>query len=87
MYENVFDKVLPEMVSVCPHRIKKICFELEQIRDHNYYKNASHFYSKCGLRFALAESIKKCDSVWGLWVHRNHFWENLVKNSFILKIG
>ena len=29
-YENVFDKVLPEMVSVCPHRIKtKLCFELE----------------------------------------------------------
>ena len=22
--KNVFDKVLPEMVSVCPHRIKKI---------------------------------------------------------------
>ena len=36
-----------------------LCFELEQIWDHIYYTNAPHFYSKCGLGFALAQSIKK----------------------------
>ena len=88
MFKHVFDMVLPEMVSVCPqapHRIKFfICFELEQIQDHIYYKNGGHLYSKCGLRFALTQSIKKFDSV---WAHRNNFWENLVKNIFIHKIG
>ena len=40
-YKNIFDKVLPEMVSVCPPRIGMLlCFELEQIRDHIYYTNA-----------------------------------------------
>ena len=55
--KNIFDKVLPEMVCVCPPRIPMLlCFELEQIRDHIYYRNGGHLYSKCDLRFALAQS-------------------------------
>ena len=34
-----------------------LCFELEQIWDHINYTNAPHFYRKCDLRFALAQSI------------------------------
>ena len=63
--KNIFDKVLPEMVSVCPPRIPMLlCFELEQIRDYIYYTNAPHFYSKCDLGFALAQSI----AILGFWV-------------------
>ena len=36
---------------------KSLCFELEQIRDHFYYKNFLFFYNKSGLRFAVAQSI------------------------------
>ena len=44
---------------LCAHtESKKICFELDQIWDNIYYTNTPHFYSKCGLRFALAQSIK-----------------------------
>ena len=32
-------------------------FELEKIRDHFYYANAPHLYSKSGLRFAVAWCI------------------------------
>ena len=46
-----------------------------------------HFYSKCGFGFALAQSIIFFYSVWADSVCRNHFWEKLVKNSFIPKIG
>ena len=52
-------------VCVCPPRIPiLLCLELEQIRDYIYYTNAPHFYSKCDLRFALAQSIAKL----GFWV-------------------
>ena len=43
----------------CPHIIIFLCLELEQIRDHIYYTNSPHLYSKCGLRFAPTQSIKK----------------------------
>jgi len=43
----------------CPHIIFFLCLESEQIREHIYYANSPHLYSKCGLRFALAQSIKK----------------------------
>ena len=66
--KNIFDKVLPEMVSVCPHCVPTIaimlCFELEQIRDYICHINAPHFYSKCDLGFALAQSI----AILGFWV-------------------
>ena len=87
-YENVFDKVLPDMVSMCPHRINFfLCFELEQIRDHIYYTNATHLYSKCGRRFALAQSITKIILLWHFSCAIFNFWEKLVKNIFIPKIG
>ena len=40
-----------------PHFL--LCFELHQIRDHFYYKNAPHLYSKSGLGFVLTPSIAK----------------------------
>ena len=46
-----------------------------------------HLYSKCGLGFALAQSIKKLFCVGTLFMCTFHFWENFVKNSFIPKIG
>ena len=56
--KNSFDKVLSEMVSVCPPRIPiLLCFELEQIGAHIYNINGGHLYSKCELRFALSQSI------------------------------
>ena len=36
-----------------------LCLELEQIRDHFYYTNDPHLYSKSGLGFALTQSIAK----------------------------
>ena len=36
-----------------------LCFELHQIQDHFYYKNAPHLYSKSGLGFVLTPSIAK----------------------------
>ena len=38
-------------------QLTRQCFELEQIRDHFYYRNGQFFYCKCGLGFALAQSI------------------------------
>ena len=58
-YETVFDKEMVSVFPQAPQRIKKKCFELVQIRDHIYYRNGGHLYSKCGLRFALAQKIKK----------------------------
>ena len=37
--------------------LTRLCFELEQIRDHIYSRKIAHFYSKSGLGFALAQSI------------------------------
>ena len=34
-----------------------LSFELQQIWDHFYYTNAPQLYSKCGLRFAVAQCI------------------------------
>ena len=52
----------------CPHRIIFLCLELEQIGDHIYYTNGGYLYSKCGLRFALAQSINFFYSVWALFM-------------------
>ena len=38
-------------------QLTRQCFELEQIWDNFYYRNVQFFYCKCGLRFALAQSI------------------------------
>ena len=39
--------------------IFSLCLELEQIRDHFYYTNAPHLYSKSGLGFDVTQSIAK----------------------------
>ena len=39
-------------------KIMLLCFELQQIRDHFYYKNFKSFVSKSGLRFAITQRIK-----------------------------
>ena len=36
-----------------------LCLELEQIRDHFYYTNGGHLYSKSGLGFVITPSIAK----------------------------
>ena len=41
------------------HPIFSLCLELEQIRDHFYYTNRGHLYSKSGLGFAVTQSITK----------------------------
>ena len=75
----MFDKVLPEMVSVCPPRIPKLlCFELEQLRDHIYYTNVP-----ISIVNVVSDLLQHWDSG---WPHRNHVWENLAKNVFGLKI-
>ena len=38
-------------------QLTRQCFELEQIGDHFYNRNGQFFYCKCGLGFALAQSI------------------------------
>ena len=67
-----------------------------QILGHNYLIitkfwdldiNAPHLYSICGLRFALAESIKKIILCGHFSCALFLFRENLVKNIFIPKIG
>ena len=40
-----------------PRILNWLCLKLEQIWEHFYYRNGGHFYSKSGLRFALAQSI------------------------------
>ena len=64
-----------------------LCFELEQIGDHIYYTNGGYSYSKCGLGFALAQSIKKFILCGQISCSLILFWENLVKNISIPKIG
>ena len=72
----------------CPDRI--IFFMLwarANRRPHLLYKYP-HLYCKCGLRFALAQRIiffLFC--VWFFSCALFLFWENLVKNIFIPKIG
>ena len=36
-----------------------LCLELEQIRDHFYYTNGGHLYSKSGLGFVITPTIAK----------------------------
>ena len=37
--------------------LTRLCFELEQIRDHIYSSKIVHFFSKSGLGFAAAQRI------------------------------
>ena len=39
--------------------IFSLCLELEEIRDHFYYTNGGHLYSKSGLGFAVTQYITK----------------------------
>ena len=55
--------------ATCRPPIVSLCLELEQIRDHFYYTNAPHLYSKSGLGFVLTPSIAK---KWG-GLHKG-FW-------------
>ena len=69
----------------CPHIIIFLCLELEQIRDHIYYTNSPHLYSKCGLRFALARSITKIFCVGTFHVHFSFSGRTLSKTFSYLK--
>ena len=57
--------ILPQYSSVCPTNfLTFFCLGLQQIRDHFYYINGGHLYSKSGLGFAVTLSIKKLENLW-----------------------
>ena len=56
--------ILPQYSSVCPTNfLTFFCLGLQQIRDHFYYINGGHLYSKSGLGFAVTLSIKKLENL------------------------
>ena len=55
--------------ATCRPPIVSLCLELEHIRDHFYYTNGGHLYSKSGLGFVPTPSIAN------QWVaYRLHIW-------------
>ena len=59
-------RVTQNYTSVSPTNfITFLCLGLQQIRDHFYYINGGHLYSKSGLGFAVTLSILKLGNLWG----------------------